>query len=125
MIKRQNQQPATVRPGASVPFCATPAGQPPALEEWVNRGVWTDRMLAALRSGVKGGRWHTLYDKVCASATLLHAALTVVVRGGAAGVDRQSTIQFANRSGPELGCAKLTIDKSGRSSRIRYTAERD
>ena len=24
---------------------------------WVNRTIWTDRMLAALDNGVKGGKW--------------------------------------------------------------------
>jgi len=33
---------------------------------WVEPAVWTDRMLAALENGVKGGRWYSLMDKVYA-----------------------------------------------------------
>ena len=29
---------------------------------WVDSSVWTDRMLAALGNGVRGGRWHSLID---------------------------------------------------------------
>ena len=31
---------------------------------WVEPNVWTDRMLTALERGVKGGKWHSLIDKV-------------------------------------------------------------
>ena len=30
----------------------------PAKWEWVEASVWTDRMLAALGNGVKGGKWY-------------------------------------------------------------------
>nr|VFK14824.1 MAG: hypothetical protein BECKLFY1418C_GA0070996_101117 [Candidatus Kentron sp. LFY] len=32
--------------------------------------VWTERMLAALYNGVKGGKWYSLMDKVYALSTL-------------------------------------------------------
>ena len=33
--------------------------------DWVERTVWTDRMLTALQSGaIKGGKWFRLIDKV-------------------------------------------------------------
>ncbi|CAK0760269.1 hypothetical protein CCP3SC15_250014 [Gammaproteobacteria bacterium] len=38
--------------------------------EWVEASIWTDRMLAALDNGVKGGKWYSLMDKVQASRTL-------------------------------------------------------
>jgi len=31
---------------------------------WVEASVWTERMLAALGNGVKGGKWFSLIDKV-------------------------------------------------------------
>jgi len=55
MAKRADPKPATV------PFVATPARQPPSLKEWVNRHVWTDRMLDALQTGVRGGKWPNAY----------------------------------------------------------------
>jgi len=69
MTKRTDQRPATV------PFGATPAGQPPSVTEWANRVVWNERMLDALQSGVRGGKWHTLMDKVYKPLNLYEASL--------------------------------------------------
>jgi RNA-directed DNA polymerase len=88
MAKRDDPKPATV------PFGATPAGQPPSLKEWVTRCVWTDRMLDALHSGVRGGKWHTLYDKVFNRTNLTLASFSVLGNAGAAGVDRQTVHEF-------------------------------
>jgi RNA-directed DNA polymerase len=60
----------------------------------VEASVWTDRMVSALENGVKGGRWYSLIDKVCASATLEAAWEKVRANAGAAGVDRQSIERF-------------------------------
>lgn len=38
---------------------------------WVEASVWTERMLEALERGVKGGKWHSLMDKVYALATFV------------------------------------------------------
>jgi RNA-directed DNA polymerase len=62
---------------------------------WVEACVWTDRMVSALENGVKGGKWYSLMDKVCAPATLSAAWIKVQDNGGAAGVDRQSIERFA------------------------------
>jgi RNA-directed DNA polymerase len=96
MTKRTDQRPATV------PFGATPAGQPPTVKEWANRHVWTDRMLDALEAGVRGGKWHTLSDKVYNSMNLYSASLSVLGNEGAAGVDHQTTQQFQDRQLEEL-----------------------
>jgi len=32
--------------------------------DWTEPLVWTKRMLAALESGVKGGKWYSLIDKL-------------------------------------------------------------
>ncbi len=69
---------------------------------WANRSVWTERMLTALETGVKGGRWHTLIDKVFAMPTLQHAAFRVVANDGAAGVDHVSAQAFERRMDREL-----------------------
>jgi RNA-directed DNA polymerase len=96
MAKQTDPKPATV------PFGATPAGQPPTLEEWVNRQVWTDRMLDALRNGVRGGKWHTLYDKVYNRMNLTLASYDVLENKGAAGVDHQTVEQFQERRLEEI-----------------------
>jgi RNA-directed DNA polymerase len=51
-------------------------------------------MLAALETGVKGGRWFSLMDKVYAPANLAAAWKRVRSNRGAAGVDRQSVEIF-------------------------------
>jgi RNA-directed DNA polymerase len=37
---------------------------------WVERSVWTERMLEALGKGVKGGVWFSLIDKVLSRINL-------------------------------------------------------
>lgn len=61
---------------------------------WVEPAVWTDRMLAALEEGVKGGKWFSLMDKVYALANLRKAFKKVKANKGEAGVDHQSIEMF-------------------------------
>ena len=57
---------------------------------WVEASVWSERMLAALENGVKGGKWFSLIDKVYRAETLEAAWQKVEANAGAAGVDGQS-----------------------------------
>lgn len=61
---------------------------------WLDRNVWTERMLAALGNGVKGGKWFSLIDKVYRPETLQAAWQQVKGNKGAAGIDRQSIEAF-------------------------------
>ena len=51
-------------------------------------------MLAALGNGVRGGKWHSLIDKVYAPQTLWAAWQRVAANQGAAGIDRMSVERF-------------------------------
>ena len=62
---------------------------------WVDRIVWTERMLAALGNGVKGNKWFSLIDKVYRPSTLQLAWEQVKANKGAAGIDKQSIEGFA------------------------------
>lgn len=76
--------------------------------EWVEASIWTERMLAALGNGVKGGKWYSLMDKVYAPHTLEVAWKQVASKRGAAGVDGVSIERFkANETRylAELGAA--------------------
>ena len=64
---------------------------------WAERAVWTERMLTALETGVKGGVWFSLMDKLFSERTLLASAHRVVVNKGAPGVDRVSVEEFADQ----------------------------
>jgi len=79
---------------AVVPAGATQAGDIRARWAWVEPTVWTERMLAALEQGVKGGKWYSLMDKVYALPNLRAAFGQVKANAGAAGVDRQTVKGF-------------------------------
>ena len=79
---------------AGVPETATQAGEIRDRWDWVEPSVWTERMLAALEKGVKGGKWFSLIDKVYALANLRAAFAKVKGNRGAAGVDHQTIEMF-------------------------------
>lgn len=82
---------------------AKPAGDSALRWKWVERSIWTERMLVALETGVKGGKWYSLVDKVWQEDNLLSAWLAVSANQGAAGVDGQSVAAFRARREQELG----------------------
>jgi RNA-directed DNA polymerase len=70
--------------------------------EWVEPEVWTERMLAALETGIEGGKWFRLIDKVWGEKNLSRALEKVMENGGSAGVDRQSVREFAKYREKEI-----------------------
>jgi hypothetical protein len=87
----QTSQPTTV------PDEATRVGAVRAGWTWPAPEVWTERMLTALEQGVRGGRWYTLMDKVCAQPTLRAAFARVKANRGAAGVDHVTVALYEAR----------------------------
>lgn len=80
---------------ARVPFSAIRPGETPEITQWAQRAVWTDRMLTTLlKNQVKGGKWHTLIDKVYAELNLYVSARKVTGKDGAGGVDGQTCAAF-------------------------------
>jgi RNA-directed DNA polymerase len=69
---------------------------------WADPTVWTERMLAALQKGVKGGRWFSLNDKVHPERTLKAAFSQVAENDGAAGVDHVTITMFEGHLDEEL-----------------------
>jgi len=97
---------------AEVPEMAIQAADPPDRDwSWVEASVWTERMLAALDNGVKGGKWFSLMDKATRPTTLAAAWRKVASNGGAAGVDRQSIGRFAAKSDEYLGELARSLDE--------------
>ena len=70
----------------------------PVRWDWVEASVWTERMLAALGNGVKGGKWYSLIDKVYNPKTLKAAWKKVASNRGAAGVDKISIKRFRSNA---------------------------
>jgi RNA-directed DNA polymerase len=64
---------------------------------WVEPTVWTERMLAALEQGLKGGTWFSLIDKIHPERTLQAAFSQVAANQGAAGVDHVTIATFTER----------------------------
>jgi len=79
----------------SVPEMAKQTESTPNQGVKVEHAVWTERMLAALGNGVKGGKWFSLIDKVYRPGNLLAAWEQVKENKGAAGIDKQSIKGFA------------------------------
>jgi RNA-directed DNA polymerase len=73
---------------------------------WVEPSVWTERMLAALENGVKGGKWFSLCDKVWHPANLQAAWQRVYANRGGSGVDGQTVHEYEARWQRELECLR-------------------
>ncbi len=95
------------------PTTGAPKGDPPVAQpsQWLAQrarmsilsgAVWSDRMLEALFKGVKGGKWHSLMDKVWTPEHLKLAAQRVIANGGAAGIDHRSCEQFEQELDAEV-----------------------
>ena len=70
--------------------------------EWTQASVWTERMLAALQKGVKGGKWFSLMDKVYKVENLQSALQQVARNKGGAGVDGRSGEEYLKASPQRL-----------------------
>lgn len=92
---------------AAVPATAPQAGSVRDHWPWAEPAVWTERMLTALETGVKGSVWFRLIDKVFAERTLRAAFTRVYANRGAAGVDHESVEEFADRLDEHV--AKLSM----------------
>ncbi len=62
------------------------------------RGVWSEKMLMALETGIKGKKWFSLIDKVMSERTLQLAWEKVKSNAGGCGVDEISIKRFAKGS---------------------------
>jgi RNA-directed DNA polymerase len=82
---------------APVPERAKQAGEFLARWSRVEPRVWTERMLSALETGVKGGKWYSLIDKVCAPENLQAAFGKTKANRGTAGVDHVTIAMYEQR----------------------------
>lgn len=77
-----------------MPERAPQVGEIRARWAWVEAEVWTERMLATLETGIEGGKWFRLVDKVWSLKNLERSLEKVVAKGGSAGIDNQSARQI-------------------------------
>jgi len=69
---------------------------------WTEPSVWTDRMLTALETTVKGDKWFSLIDKVWRMENLKASWAKVKSNGGSAGIDNLSLSRFERHLEQEL-----------------------
>jgi RNA-directed DNA polymerase len=86
----------------AVPIKAIRTGKARDPRFWVEPTVWTERMMAALEQGVKGGKWFSVIDKVHPERTLRAAFSQVAANKGAAGVDHVTIEMFAEHLDEDL-----------------------
>lgn len=82
---------------------------------WVEATVWTERMLQALETGLEGGKWFRLIDKVWSEKNLCSALRKVVAKGGSAGMDGRSVFAVERQSEEEIA----EVQKQLREGRYR------
>jgi RNA-directed DNA polymerase len=95
MTKAAGPSPAAVPAGATRAGETHEASLPHQEWSWVEPRIWTERMLAALEQGVKGGKWYSLIDKLYPEDTLGRAFTQVAANRGAAGVDHVTVAHYA------------------------------
>ncbi len=78
---------------------------------WVEPEIWNDRMLTALEKGVRGGKWHSLIDKVCSLSALRVAFATVKANRGSPGIDRQTVEMYDSDREANLALLTKTLRK--------------
>lgn len=111
-----------------VPETAKQERKLPSQWDWVEPLVWTDKMLAALERGVKGGKWFSLIDKVYFLPNLQSAWKKVAANRGSAGIDNISIKHYRRHAEKRLnrtsellkqdnyhpaGIKRVWIDKAG------------
>jgi len=77
---------------------------------WVEPSIWTERMLNALKTGVKGGKWFSLIDKVHKQENLLASFKSVKRNKGAAGVDLISIRKYEAKLEHHLDTLKEQLE---------------
>ena len=92
-----------------VPQTAKQVGEIHGQWSWVEPSVWTERMLTALETGVKGGKWFSLIDKVYRTSNLQSAFYRVQANKGSAGIDNQTIMQFSHRLSEQLDYASESL----------------
>jgi RNA-directed DNA polymerase len=96
-VKEQTTEnkPATVEAVRKARLFPKQAGETADRWSWVERSVWTQRMLNRLAESQEQTVWFSLWDKVWNSDNMSQAMLEVILNGGSAGVDGQTTGQIS------------------------------
>jgi RNA-directed DNA polymerase len=80
---------------------------------WVEASVWTPRMLKTLETGIEGGKWFRLIDKVWSEKNLQSALKEVLSKGGSAGIDGRSVAAIKGQSEEEIAILQRQLRAEG------------
>jgi len=103
----------TSREARPAPVAAMPkqAGEIQSRWAWVEPAVWSERMLTTLETGIEGGKWFSLIDKVWSKKNLNRAVDKVVSNGGSAGIDRQHVRDMERHKEKEIERIALELQR--------------
>jgi RNA-directed DNA polymerase len=79
---------------------------------WAEPSIWTARMLNTLETGVKGGKWFSLIDKVYKRENLLSAFNSVKSNKGTSGIDNISISKYEAQLEHNLGKLKDGLENN-------------
>ena len=77
--------------------------------EWTEAAVWTERMLATLEGGIKGGKWYSLMDKVWKMENLQRAVEKVTKGKSQKKADGRKCRRYAQESDWRLPALQRNI----------------
>jgi RNA-directed DNA polymerase len=81
--------------------------------EWTEAVVWTERMLATLERGIKGGKWYSLMDKVWKRDNLQRAVEKVTRGKSPKKADGRKCRRYAAQSAQRLPQLQRNIQNGG------------
>jgi RNA-directed DNA polymerase len=79
--------------------------------EWTEAAVWTERMLATLERGIKGGKWFSLIDKVWKMENLQSATRKVARGKSRFKADGRRCRRYAEQSAQKLPLLQSRLQK--------------
>lgn len=113
-VMKQTNEGKRDRVASQMPKPAEEAHKPSERWGWVERSVWTERMLSRLDQTESRNRvWFTLVDKAYSEPNLKSAYHKVLANRGGPGVDGQTLSRFTRQAGAELDRLAEEL-KSGR-----------
>lgn len=95
-------------PGVPPPG-ATQGREVSARWAWTEASVWTERMLATLERGIKGGQWYSLNDKVWRMENLQSAVAKVTRNKNPRTPDGQRCQRYAAQGDRRLPCLQAQL----------------
>lgn len=105
------QKPATVGKRATSPSFPKQVGEAQPIKEWVERSIWTERMLKRLTQSQGQTVWYSLWDKVWNEANFDQAILKVILNKGGAGVDGYTTEELQGQWRPQSQLLRLELQE--------------